>query len=440
MRKNVSQAELLASQPEWIQREWLESLTPYEAYHLQWDWDFWARPKQQTPDGEWVVWLSLAGRGYGKTRVGAEWIRAAAKSGNYARMAIVAETSADVRDVMVEGQSGIIEISPPYFRPKYQPSRRKLTWPNGATATTYSAEEPDQLRGPQHDCAWADEVAKWKYPDAWDQLMFGLRLGSKPKVVVTTTPRPIKLIKDLIKNPTTYVTRGTTYENLNNLAPAFRSKILAKYEGTRLGRQELNAEILEDVPGALWNRDLLDKYRIRSRSDCPRFRRIVVAIDPAVTSGDDSDDTGIVVCALGDNDEGYVLEDGTCHETPGEWSARAVYLYRKWLADRIIGEVNNGGDLVEMAIRTVDDNVPYRAVRASRGKAVRAEPVSALFEQGRVHMVGLFPELEDQMVEFTANFDKKTMGYSPDRMEAMVWGMTELMLNDGGYFDGYDLS
>lgn len=371
------------------------------------------------------------------SRTGAEWIRSAVSSGKYGRLALVAETAADVRDVMIEGEAGILAISHPSFHPTYQPSRRKLTWPNGAMATTYSAEEPDQLRGPQHDAFWADEIAKWQYPDAWDQLMFGLRLGKDPKGVATTTPRPIKLIKDLLKDPTTVVTRGTTYENLKNLAPAFAKKIISKYEGTRLGRQELNAEVLDDVPGALWNRDNIDANRVKK---APTLKRIVVSIDPAVTSEEDSDDTGIVVAGLGVDGHGYILADETCHESPGGWAQAAVGAYRKWRADRIIGEVNNGGDLVEMAIRTVDLSVSYKSVRASRGKVVRAEPVAALCEQNKIHHVGLFHKMEDQMCEFTTDFDKAKMGYSPDRMEAMVWAFTELMLGGDDLLEGWDLS
>jgi phage terminase large subunit-like protein len=437
---------LLASLPEEEQKAFLKSLTDKQAHEINYNWEFWARPKQMTPDGRWVTWLILAGRGFGKSRVGAEWVRSIVETGTYGRIALVAETAADVRDVMVEGEAGILAISHPLFRPTYQPSRRKLTWPNGAIAMTYSAEEPDQLRGPQQDAAWGDEIAKWQYPDAWDQLMFGLRLGEDPRVVATTTPRPIKLIKDLVKDPTTVVTRGTTYENLKNLAPSFAHKIISKYEGTRLGRQELNAEILNDVPGALWTRDNIDANRVKK---APTLKRIVVAIDPAVTSGEDSDDTGIVVCGLGIDGHGYILADETCHESPGEWANRAVEAYRRWQADRIIGEVNNGGDLVEANIRTVDASVSYKAVRASRGKVVRAEPVAALYEQNKVHHVGFLlpkdttttgPALEDSMCEFTTDFRKDKMGYSPDRMEALVWGLTELMLGKGNTLEGWDLS
>ena len=366
--------------------------------------------------------------GTGKTRVGAEAVRRWAENKLTDRIALVGETVADVRKTMIEGEAGILAVSRPDFMPEYKPSIREVRWPNGVLATTYTGKEPDQLRGPAHGFAWADEPAKWQYgQDAWDNLMFGLRLGSHPQVVATTTPRPIKLIKDLVKDSTTHVTPGTTYENLENLAPAFAQKIIAKYEGTRLGRQELLAEILDDVPGALWNRNNIDENRVNR---VPDLVRIVVAIDPATTSGEEADDTGIVVVGKDFHGHGYVLEDCTCHESPAGWGRAAVSAYKKWKADRIVAEVNNGGEMVEHVIRTIDKNVSYKSVHASRGKVVRAEPISAQYERNLVHHVGSFPELEDQMCEFTPDFDKDKAGYSPDRMEAMVWGMTELGLAD----------
>ncbi len=411
----------------------LKELSPEQAHALNYDWDFWARPKQQFPGGDWITWLILAGRGFGKTRVGAEWVRHLAENKLIGRIALIGETAADVRDTMVHGEAGIMAISRPGFRPIHIESRRLVQWPNGVIATTYSGEKPDQLRGPAHGAAWGDEPAKWKYgQDAIDNLMFGLRLGQHPQVCFTTTPRPIKLIKDLVKDLTTHVTRGTTYENLKNLAPAFAKKIISKYEGTRLGRQELNAEILDDVPGALWNRTNIDANRVKT---CPDMRRIVVAIDPNVTSGEDADEAGIVVCGLGVDGLGYVLEDATGDEIgeargPAGWAKRAVAAYKKWQADRIVGEVNNGGEMVGMVIRAVDSNVSYKAVHASRGKVVRAEPISALYEQNRIKHVGSFPVLEDQQCEFTHDFTKEKAGYSPDRMEALVWGFTELGLTE----------
>lgn len=275
------------------QQRILASLGPKEAETLKHEWRFWARPKQLPPeDDQWQFWMVLAGRGFGKTRLGAQWIIEQAEKHGARRIALVAETAADARDVMVEGDSGILACSPPWFMPRYEPSKRRLTWPNGARATTYSADVPGQLRGPQHDCAWADELAKWRYDDAWDQLSFGLRLGKNPRAVITTTPRPTKLVKTLVKDPLCRVTRGSTTENRSNLAPQFLNAILKKYNGTRLGRQELEAEILDDAPGALWNRENLDRDRV---SSAPELTRIVVAIDPSVSSDSEEAETGIVV-------------------------------------------------------------------------------------------------------------------------------------------------
>lgn len=336
------------------------------------------------------------------------------------RIALVGQTAADVRDTMIEGESGIMAISPPWFEPKYEPSKRRLTWPNGARATAYSADEPRQLRGPQHDLAWADELASWATSEAWDQLMFGLRLGDDPRAVVTTTPRPIAVIRELLKSPTTHVTRGSTYDNRANLAPAFLEKIVSKYEGTRLGRQELYAEVLDDVPGALWNRAMLEQAR--AQDEPPELVRIVVAIDPAVTSGEDSDETGIIVAGKDANGEYHVLADRTCRMSPDGWARRAITALDEYKADRIVAEVNNGGDLVEATIRTVRRNVPYKKVHASRGKRVRAEPIAALYEQGRVTHHGNLDLLEDQMVTF---LPEGSYG-SPDRVDALVWALTEL--------------
>lgn len=373
------------------------------------------------------MWLVLAGRGFGKTRMGAEWIRKRAESGHYRRFALIGQTSADVRDVMIEGESGILAISPPWFRPEYEPSKRRLTWPNGAIATTYSGDSPDQLRGPQHDSAWADEPAKWKYGvAAWDNMEFGLRIGPKPQVVATTTPRPIVLIKSLIADPQTVTTRGSTYDNLANLAPSFAKRILAKYEGTRIGRQELNAEMLDDTPGALWTRMLLENTRLTSTPD---LLRVVVAIDPQASSGQ----TGIIVAGkgkVGDESHGYTLDDATPPEgvSPAVWATAAVAAYNKWHADCIVAEVNNGGDMIENVIRNVPGgkSIRYKTIRATRGKYTRAEPIAAIFEQGRGHHVGYFAELEDQQCTWVPGDE------SPDRLDAEVWAYTELMIEITG--------
>jgi phage terminase large subunit-like protein len=369
----------------------------------------------------------LAGRGFGKTRTLAEWVCEQAASGRASRIALVAATAADARDVLVEGQSGILAVAPPWCRPVYESSKRRLTWPNGTIATTFSAEEPDRLRGPQHDAAVCDELASWSHPETWDMLQFGLRLGRNPRCLVATTPRPTKLIRELLarEGRDVVVTRGSTYENRANLAPGFFDQVIRKYEGTRLGRQELNAELLEDTPGALWSPGIIDAVR---QAAAPTLVRIVVAIDPAATSGEDADETGIVVVGKDNQGHGYVLADASGKYQPIEWAKIAIAAYRAHHADRIIAERNNGGAMVEATIRMVDTNVPVTTVWASRGKVARAEPVSALYEQGRIRHVGGFPALEDQMCGFTSDFDRQRAGYSPDRVDALVWAVTDLLV------------
>lgn len=400
----------------------LDQLTTEEAEAILYDWRFWARPNQLEPPGEWSTWLLLAGRGFGKSRTGAEYIRDQVEQGKMRRIALVARTAADVRDVVVEGEAGILAVCPPWNRPEYFPSKRRLVWPNGAIATTFSGDEPDQLRGPAHDGAWADECAAWRYSETWDMLMFGLRLGANPRCVATTTPRPTPLIKSLIADPTTFVTRGSTYDNRANLAPKFFQQIIGKYEGTRLGRQELNAEILDDVPGALWTRALLEQGRVRNH---PLLVRIVVSVDPQASTSEGSSETGIIVVGLGTDGHGYVLDDLSVSGTPSTWAGQAITGYYKFEADRIVGEANNGGDMVENTVRAVDANVSFKDVHASRGKRTRAEPVAALYEQGRIHHVGMFAELEDQLCSWVPSDAD-----SPDRMDALVWGVTELMLGE----------
>jgi len=410
----------------------LAEIDESRAFDLCYTWRAWARPSQLAPEGKWRVWLLLAGRGFGKTRSGAEFVREQVGLGEVKRVALVAPTAADARDVMVEGESGLLAISPPSERPLYEPSKRRLTWPNGAMATLFSADEPERLRGPQFDLAWCDELAAWRYPMAWDMLMMGLRLGANPRVVATTTPKPVPLIRALLKAPDCAVTRGSTRENADNLAPSFLGAILAQYDGTRLGRQELDAELLEDVPGALWTRDAIERARVDA---APGLRRIVVAIDPAVSSKDDADETGIVVAGLGEDGHGYVLDDRSGRLRPHEWAARAIAAFHAHHADRIVAEVNNGGEMVETTLRMLDASVPYKPVHASRGKMMRAEPVAALYEQGRVHHRGAFPALEDQMCVFAG---AASGGASPDRLDALVWALTELMVERGsGLFEYY---
>lgn len=403
----------------------MDALPPPARERLRFEWRAWARPEQLPPVGAWLVWLILAGRGFGKTRTGAEWVRAEVESGRRGRIALVAPTAADARDVMVEGESGILAISPPWFRPTYEPSKRRISWPNGAQATVFTADEPERLRGPQHDGAWCDELAAWRYPDAWDMLMFGLRLGDDPRVVVTTTPRPVKLVRDLMAAPTTQVTRGATYDNAANLAAPFLEAIRAKYEGTRLGRQELYAEVLTDVPGALWQQARIDELRVKV---APEMARIVVAVDPSGGDGEGNDEQGIIVAGRGVDGHGYTLADRSCRMSPDGWGGRVVDAYVEFEADRIVYEKNFGGDMVEHVIQTVARakkvKVATKAVTASRGKVVRAEPVAALAEQGKDHHVGIFERLEDEQCMFgPTGFDG-----SPNRVDAKVWAYTELML------------
>ena len=405
------------------QDQLLNDLTVEQQHAMLYDWGVWCRPKQATPPGDWRVWLILAGRGFGKTRTGAEFVREQVNANNTGHMALVGATAADVRDTMIEGESGILRVFPPDQRPQYEPSKRRITFHNGAVASAFSADEPDRLRGPNHDLAWADELASWRYPEAWDMLMFGLRIGNHPRVIVTTTPKPVTTIRRLlaIEDGSILVTRGSTYENLTNLAPSFLSEILARYEGTRLGQQELHAELLDDVEGALWTREMLENSRIVSPPD---MKRIVVAIDPAITARADSDETGIVVAGIGEDGHGYVLDDRTLRGSPNDWSRAAIAAYHQHKADRIVAEANQGGDMVGHTLRTVDRNVPVRLVHASRGKRTRAEPIAAMYEQCRIHHVGFHPQLEDQLCTWVPN-----EGASPDRLDALVWALTDLMID-----------
>jgi len=428
---SLSPAQILARMPDDEREEYIGSLSPEVQAVLQYEWSFWARPNQLPPEGDWRTWLALAGRGYGKTEAGAQWVRQRVKDGAKS-IALIAETQKDLEEVMV---ARLMKISPPDEMPKVRYKPVRLLWPNGAMALGYNGTEPDQLRGPEFDTAWVDELAKYRYArETWDMLQFTMRSGNDPRVFVTTTPRPIPIIREIISDSGTVITRGSTMENASNLAPSFMKAVVEKYGGTRLGRQELNAEMLDDFPGALWTRLMIDGTpdAPMRRSKVPEMRRVVVAIDPSGTKGDgEGDDIGIVACGLGIDGRGYVLEDATCQLSPEGWGRRAVEVYNRWGADRMVAERNFGGAMVETVIRMVDKDIAYKEVTASRGKAVRAEPISALYEQGRISHVGSFPELEDQMCQMTAS------GYqgdnSPDRMDALVWALTELMLNGSSY-------
>lgn len=417
-----SLAERLAALSDAERATALGNLTNAEAEALLHDWrGFLARPDQMAPEGDWDIWLCLAGRGWGKTRTGAEWVREQVDTNAAARIALVAETAADARDVMV---GELLRIFPDHQKPEYTKSNRCVTFHNGAKAYTYNAVEPDQLRGPQHDAAWLDELAKWKYArETFDQLQFGLRLGQHPRQIITTTPRPIELVKSIVSGGEgkVHVTRGRTMDNRANLAATFMDRIQRKYAGTRLGRQELEAEILGDLPGALWRQSVIDTFRV---GEAPEIGRVVVSVDPAVTNTEDSDEHGICVAGIGPDQTGYLLEDASMRGSPVEWAQAAIATAGRYGADGVVVEVNQGGDMVAHTLRTIAPNLNIIEVRASRGKHVRAEPVAALYEQGRIRHVGQYPDLESQMTQMTtAGFEGDG---SPDRVDALVWACSEL--------------
>ncbi|HEY8595627.1 MAG TPA: terminase family protein [Devosiaceae bacterium] len=405
--------------------EFLDALSDAEVGRLVHDWPLWARPEQLAPPGDWTTWLFVGGRGAGKTRAGAEWVRALATGPNpVSPIALVGETLDQARAVMVEGVSGVLAVHPPAERPKFDRGRNLLVWPNGAQAQLMSAFAPETFRGPQFAAAWCDEIGKWARAEAaWDMLQFGLRLGDNPRQLATTTPRPTALIKRLLADKRTSVTRSTTAANKANLAPGFLEAVVARYRGSVLGRQELDGELIEDRPDALWTRTTLQTAR---RTECA-LGRIVVAIDPPVTSGPKSDACGIVVAA-GEGQGARVLADLTLKPAPPlAWAHRAVAAFRQFRADAVVAEVNQGGELVRAMIAQVDAGVPVRTVRATRGKWVRAEPVAALYARGLVsHAEGL-TELEDEMCAF--GLDGLADGHSPDRVDALVWALTELVLD-----------
>jgi phage terminase large subunit-like protein len=403
---------------------------------LPWLFEFWALPHQLPPPGAWKTWVIMGGRGAGKTRAGAEWVRAQVEGptpeapGRAKRVALVGETVDQVREVMIMGDSGILACSPPDRRPEWQATRKRLVWPNGAEAMVFSAHDPDSLRGPQFDAAWVDELAKWKKgQETWDMLQFALRLGDHPQQVVTTTPQNVAVLKAIMKNPSTVSTHAPTSANKAYLAKSFLEEVTARYAGDALGLQELEGVLLEDLEGALWSRVKLDEMRLEA---APRLNRIVVAVDPPVTSTKASDECGIVV--VGAMTEGpvntwraVVLEDASVKgASPDGWARAAVAAMERHGADRMVVETNQGGEMVEQVVRSIDPLVPFKRVTATKGKLLRAEPVAALYEQGRVsHLRGL-TQLEDQMCQMThAGYQGKG---SPDRMDALVWGLTELLI------------
>lgn len=387
------------------------------------------RLEQKAPAGDWRTWLVMGGRGSGKTRAGAEWVHTmASEAAEPLRIALVAETLADAREVMVDGVSGLWRIARDR-RPTFEISRRRLVWPNGSVAQLFSSEDPESLRGPQFDLAWCDELGKWKHAqETWDMLQFGLRLGTAPRQVVTTTPRAIPLLKAIIGDAGTVTTRISTIGNMANLAPGFIRAMEARYGGTRLGRQELDGELIEDREDALWNREMLERLRVRTTAP---LARVVVAVDPPAAERAKNSCCGIVVAGLEASGRAVVLADlSVGNASPGEWSAAVVKAYRRFQADRVVAEVNQGGDMVTAILRAMDQSLPVSTVRASRGKFTRAEPVAALYEQGRVAHAGTFPALEDQMCDFGP--EGLSGGGSPDRLDALVWALTSLMLSGQG--------
>ena len=387
-----------------------------------------ARDKQIAPDEEYYIWLILAGRGWGKTRTGAQDIALYALRNPGSNCAVVAPTHGDLRRVCFGGPSGLLSIIPKecFSRSAYKgysSSTSEIRLQNGSKISGFAAQEPDRLRGPQFHRAWCDELAAWRYPETFDQLMFGLRLGDKPQCVITTTPKPSKIIKSLMEREDCFVTRGNTFENEGNLAESALTMLKERYEGTTLGRQELYAEIVDNVEGALWTSQMIEESRIQDERE---LTQIIVAIDPAVTANANSDETGIIVVGKDVHNSFYVLEDLSGRYSADKWGRMAIKAFYEWEADRIVAEVNNGGDLVERLLRSIDSDIPYRSVHATRGKLVRAEPIAALYEQRRVHHVGMFPELEAQMCSYVGDIKS-----SPDRLDALVWGMTELSKSRG---------
>ena len=413
-------------------------MTPAECAELSHNWSFWARPDQAPPPGDWIVWLILAGRGAGKTRAGAEAVRR--WSATHRIVNLIGPTADDVRDVMVLGESGVLKCCRRDERPRYLASAGRLEWPNGAVSLLFSAEEPDRLRGKQHMKLWLDELAAWRRPEAFDQAMLGLRLGDKPQMIVTTTPRPTRIIKELAADKDTIVTRGSTFDNKGNLARAFLERITKRYEGRAIGRQELFAEIVEEAQGALWTRALIERQRVAPEAAPRELAEVVVAVDPPARSGANSDECGLIVAGKAADGRLYVLADLTSQgDTPAGWAARVGAAYRGFRASRVVVEVNNGGDMVAEVLRQAEPNLPVRSVTATRGKFLRAEPIAAAYERGLVFHAGVFTKLEDQLCALTPDFDRRAAGYSPDRADALVWAIADLLGLDrpalGGMLD-----
>lgn len=410
--------------------ERLAKLSDEEHKEFRTHWRLWARKSQIAPEGNWRIWLIMAGRGFGKTRAGAEWVRSIAEADPGARIALIGASFGETRAVMVEGESGLLAISPPERMPDFEPSLRRIVWPNGAQAMLYSALDPEALRGPQHSHAWCDEIAKWdnaggKALACWDNLMMGLRLGEDPRVLATTTPRAVPLLQRLLDEEGVEVTRGKTEDNSDNLPARFLAAIRSSYGNSLLGRQELDGELIADLPGALWTRALLEQCREASASSPPV--RTVIGVDPPASAGGDA--CGIVVCARGEDGVARVLADASVpRPSPERWARVVAETARAWNADRVVAEANQGGAMVESVLRAADVALPLRLVHARSGKSARAEPVAALYEAGRVRHAGIFPALEDELCGLISGGSYQGPGRSPDRADALVWALTELML------------
>jgi len=421
----------LVDLPQKQRHAFVDKLTEEQAEWAQYDWTYHARPEQLPPKTDWRVWVVLAGRGYGKTRLGAMWVHKRAMEGNEnRRIAIASKTPGDARDDILHGLGGLLKNTHPSERPTYNPSNRRVTWPTGAWATVYSGAHPEQARGFSGDTLWCDELAAWKYPsDTWQNLVYGMREAriSQPQILVTTTPKPILLMRQLVelceKRETWVLVRGSSYDNKDNLAGSWFEEHIATYEGTSLGAQEIYAELLTEMPGALWTREVIEQCHWTGEDEIP-YTKIVVGVDPAITSNEESNETGIVVAGLGKDGHGYVFADMSCRKSPRKWAQMAVNGYHEYNADLIVAESNQGGEMVRETIRTVDPDVPIKLVHATRGKRTRAEPISAKYEAGMVHHLQHFGRLEDQLCTWQPNEDKD----SPDRLDALVWALSELML------------
>lgn len=410
---------------------WLKRLSDKEADRLLTDWDFWRREDQGAPDGDWHVWMLMAGRGFGKTRTGAEWVRGVAERQAKIRIALVGASLNEARQVMVEGESGLLSIAPADKRPVYESSLRRLTWPNGAVATLYSAAEPESLRGPEHEAAWCDEIAKWPNAEtAWDNMMMTMRLGAHPRVVATTTPRAVPLVRRLMAEAGVVVTRGSTEANRLNLSAPWLATMERLYGGTRLGRQELSGEMLEDVEGALWTRGGIEVARVMAE-EASRPVRVVIGVDPPATSHGDA--CGIVVAALLRDGRIAVLEDASVAKAvPAVWAQAVAAASARWRAERIVAESNMGGEMVLAVLRQADVTLPVVAARAVVGKARRAEPVALAYERGQVVHAGRFAALEDELCGLQVGGGYAGPGRSPDRADACVWAVAELLSAAGG--------